>query len=64
MADINHLISLGIGSPAAISEFITFGLQIGEVVVIPPGNAVVMKPYIDQKIMYPLPNDRIMRPKK
>lgn len=31
MADINHLISLGIGSPSGIPEFITFGLQIGEV---------------------------------
>ena len=29
MADINHVISLGIGSPAAIPEFLTFGLQIG-----------------------------------
>ncbi len=28
MADINHVISLGIGSPAAIPEFLTFGLQI------------------------------------
>jgi hypothetical protein len=30
MADINQLISLGIGSPAGIPEFLTFGLQIGE----------------------------------
>lgn len=29
MADINHIISLGIGSPAAIQEFLTFGLQQG-----------------------------------
>jgi len=25
--DINQVISLGIGSPAAIQEFLTFGLQ-------------------------------------
>lgn len=31
MADINHVISLGIGSPAAIPEFLTFGLQIGTI---------------------------------
>ena len=33
MADINQVISLGIGSPAGIPEFLTFGLQIGAVVV-------------------------------
>lgn len=32
MADINHVISLGIGTPAAIPEFLTFGLQIGEAI--------------------------------
>ena len=35
MADINHIISLGIGSPAAIKEFLTVGLQIGS----PPADA-------------------------
>lgn len=35
MADINHVISLGIGSPAAIPEFLTFGLQLGAVAVVP-----------------------------
>jgi len=34
MADINHVISLGIGSPAGIPEFLTFGLQIGAAVVV------------------------------
>jgi len=34
MADINHVISLGIGSPAAIPEFLTFGLQIGAAVIV------------------------------
>ena len=29
MADINHVITLGIGTPGAIPEFLTFGLQIG-----------------------------------
>ena len=33
MSDINFQISLGVGSPAAIPEFLTFGLQIAEVVV-------------------------------
>lgn len=27
MADINHVISLGIGSPAALLQFFTFGLK-------------------------------------
>lgn len=34
MADINQVVSLGIGSPAGIPEFLTFGLQIAEVVVV------------------------------
>jgi hypothetical protein len=29
MADINQVITLGIGTPAGIPEFLTFGLQIG-----------------------------------
>ena len=31
MADINHIITLGIGTPAAIPEFLTFGLQIAAI---------------------------------
>ena len=27
MADVNHIISLGVGDPAGIQEFLTFGLQ-------------------------------------
>ncbi len=30
MADINQVITLGIGTPGGIKEFLTFGLQIGE----------------------------------
>ena len=30
MADINQLISLGIGTPSSIKYYITFGLGIGE----------------------------------
>lgn len=40
MADINHVISLGIGSPAGIQEFLTFGLQQGAAVV-PPTDLTV-----------------------
>jgi hypothetical protein len=29
MADINQVITLGIGTPGGIKEFLTFGLQIG-----------------------------------
>ena len=29
MADINHTITLGIGTPGAIQEFLTLGLQQG-----------------------------------
>lgn len=32
MADISQLITLGIGDPAGIPEFLTLGLQIGSVV--------------------------------
>tara|TARA_Y100000310_G_C20681155_1_gene816016 strand:- start:670 stop:936 length:267 start_codon:yes stop_codon:yes gene_type:complete len=32
MADINQIITLGIGTPGGIPEFITLGLQIGSVV--------------------------------
>ena len=35
MADIHQTISLGIGSPSGVPEFLTFGLQIGAVVVTP-----------------------------
>lgn len=34
MADINQVITLGIGTPAGIKEFLTFGLQIGVAVVV------------------------------
>lgn len=30
MADINQVITLGIGTPAGIPEFLTFGLQLAE----------------------------------
>ena len=29
MADINQVITLGLGTPSGIKEFLTFGLQIG-----------------------------------
>lgn len=32
MADINQVITFGIGTPSGIPEFLTFGLQIGEAV--------------------------------
>jgi len=35
MADINQVISLGIGSPAGIREFLTFGLQQGPSTTVP-----------------------------
>lgn len=31
MADINQVITLGIGTPAGIPEFLTFGLQIAAI---------------------------------
>ena len=34
MADINQVITLGIGTPSGILEFITFGLQIGSEVIV------------------------------
>ena len=33
MADINQTITLGIGTPAGVPEFLTLGLQIGTVSV-------------------------------
>lgn len=41
MSDINHIISLGIGSPAAIPEFLTFGLQIGDAPIPPPTSGYI-----------------------
>ena len=35
MANIHQVISLGIGSPAGIKEFLTFGLQLGAAVTVP-----------------------------
>lgn len=43
MADINFVISLGIGSPAAIQEFLTFGLQQGDA---PAEDTSVTVPYL------------------
>lgn len=37
MADINQVISLGIGTPADIPHFLTLGLSIGAAVVVLPG---------------------------
>jgi hypothetical protein len=34
MADINQVITLGIGTPSGIPEFLTLGLQIGEAVAV------------------------------
>jgi hypothetical protein len=34
MANLNQVITLGVGTPSGITEFLTFGLQIGEVVVV------------------------------
>lgn len=30
MANVSHIITLGIGTPSGIAEFLTLGLQIGE----------------------------------
>lgn len=35
MADINQVITLGIGTPSGIKEFLTFGLQIGVALITP-----------------------------
>lgn len=35
--DINQLITLGIGTPSGIKEFLTFGLQIGVAAALPTG---------------------------
>lgn len=37
MADINQVITLGIGTPAGVQEFLTFGLQIGSAVELTAG---------------------------
>lgn len=52
MADINHTISLGIGSPAAIPEFITFGLQIGEALEAYDTAASILFTPEDKNILY------------
>jgi hypothetical protein len=35
MSDINQVITLGIGTPAGVPEFLTLGLQIGAAVAVP-----------------------------
>jgi hypothetical protein len=62
MANINQVITLGIGTPAGIPEFLTFGLQIGEEVIIPPGNAIIMGPSIEKRLMSPTVEKRLMAP--
>jgi hypothetical protein len=43
MADINHVISLGIGSPAGIPEFLTLGLQISSIELLVLSASVEMR---------------------
>ena len=38
MADINQVITLGVGTPSGILEFLTFGLQIAQPLVLFFGN--------------------------
>lgn len=42
MADIHQVISLGIGTPSGITEFLTFGLQMGAAVALYTVDADVM----------------------
>lgn len=42
MADINQVISLGIGSPASVKFFITFGL--GMIYTVTPGSRIYTPP--------------------
>lgn len=44
MADINYIISLGIGSPAAIPEFLTLGLQVGAAAALPSPTVIFDMP--------------------
>lgn len=44
MADINQIITLGIGTPAGIPEFLTFGLQIGDTAGVVSGFGFIFSP--------------------
>ena len=51
MADINHVITLGIGTPSGITEFITFGLQIGAAAdPVPYDATITLHPLYDMNI--------------
>lgn len=60
MADINHIISLGIGSPAGIPEFLTLGLQIGAAPSTPTGRIFI--PAYDSRTLTVKEQDRIFLP--
>ena len=56
MAEINQTITLGIGTPSGISEFLLFGLQLGVEIVGLTGKLVIysaldgvntLSPYLD-----------------
>lgn len=57
MADINQVITLGIGTPGAIPEFLTFGLQIGELTV--PGQPGIEYTMSESRLQYTLPISRL-----
>lgn len=60
MADVNHVISLGIGSPADIPHFVLFGLSINDQVPDAEAFAVITVPQRARTVVVPA-NARIVR---
>ena len=59
MADINQTITLGIGTPAGVPEFLTFGLQIGVVVAVTTPASRIHTPGAESRIYTPGAESRI-----
>jgi len=60
MADINQVISLGIGTPSGIPEFLTFGLQIGAAldITVRPNRLFIVQP--EDRDFTVVPEERIL----
>jgi hypothetical protein len=59
MADINQVISLGIGAPSGIPEFLTLGLQIGAAVDITAHAKNLFTVDAEQRCFIVEPEDRM-----
>jgi len=52
MADINQVITLGIGTPAGIPEFLTFGLQLGGTWAVQSDESTIWTEIADESVVW------------